>query len=160
MDGTRQDGDDGGPRAGTGSPEGPDPTPPRRLPPWWERQPGRLERELAWLRFHGIAAEVDANYRGAGRIVLNITHRVEGRTLRLVARFPDDFPRRRFEVLASGFSLTGDGTPEVDGTVCPLGRPVLEWNMRDTVARFLVEQLPNVLACPHCRFLHLADAAG
>ena len=116
--------------------------PSRPIKPWWERCPGRLETELAWLRYFGIRAEVGVDRLAAGRIGLDIEYAVRGRTLHLRARFPYSYPYARFELVA----------PEVEvraGESC--GRDLVgvgcrhPWSMRDTVAKFLVEEFPRLL---------------
>ncbi len=73
---------------------------PTFMKPWWERRPGRLESELAWLRYHGIKARLDPERMAAGRIVMHVEIPVDGRTHRLTIRYPDAYPYVRFEVLA------------------------------------------------------------
>ena len=114
------------------------------MTPWWERFPGRLENELAWLTHYGIKAQVDEAQRTAGKIVLKIQHEVNGTTHHLVAFYPDTYPYTRFEVIAPDLQLPRHQNP-FGHNLCLIGRSTLNWSTEDTVAKFLVEQFPKVL---------------
>lgn len=124
----------------------PRPAPPRPAfrKTWWERRPGRLESELAWLRYHGIKARLDPDRMAAGRIVMHVEVVVDGRTHRLTVRYPDAYPYVRFEVLAPDLDWSRTQGP-FNRNLCLVDRS-LGWSMRDTLAKFLLEQLPRLLA--------------
>jgi molybdopterin/thiamine biosynthesis adenylyltransferase len=111
--------------------------------PWWERWPGRLERELAELDSAGISYERDEDSWARGHFRLRVTGQATGgRTL--VADFPATYPYFRFELAAEDIALLHHQDP-YEKTLCLFGRASGEWSPSFTLARVLEERLPLVI---------------
>lgn len=110
--------------------------------PWWERIQGRLQFELAALDREGIHVERDdaAFARGTLRLTLTLP---EGSwpPSRLVAVYPDTFPRIRPEVSAIDVVFDHHQNP-FGKNLCLLGRSTSNWQPSDTLASLLGTQLP------------------
>lgn len=114
------------------------------LPPWWERWPGRLERELSELADVGISYERDEAAIAEGVIQLVVRPEIDGEQLQLVAVFPDFYPDFRVEVYADDLGLAHHQHPFAKN-LCLIGRDTANWRPSYTLAKFLSEQLPIVL---------------
>lgn len=112
---------------------------------WWEIWPERLEFELEALRSLGLHPIVDERAREAGQIVIRFVHSVVGQTALFTTVFPAGYPKFPFELFAPELSLGHHQNPFA-GNLCLLARPGDDWQPSDHVARFLVEQLPAVVA--------------
>lgn len=113
---------------------------------WWERWPERLEAELKALESAGIPYEVDEEAKAQGKIVLNLSHAIDGEPMRLIASFPDEYPFMRFEIRAPDLTLARHQSP-YEKNLCLIGRASQNWrNDEDSVARFVIEQLPKAIA--------------
>jgi len=112
---------------------------------WWEEWPERLEFELQELRDNHIRFEIDEEERAKGRMVLNITHFFRNDDIQLIARYPVNYPFFRFDVRAPGLKLARHQHPYEKG-LCLIGRASKNWNpSEDTVARFIIDQLPKAV---------------
>lgn len=110
--------------------------------PWWKLWPGRLEYELAELDKHGIRYEFDSDTFDKGRVVLQLRHTLNGEELELTARFPESYPRFRFEVSADNLELDRHQNP-FEKNLCLIGQSTRNWDpQNDTLAKFIIEQLP------------------
>jgi len=111
---------------------------------WWEQWLGRLEYELEALRAAGIPYERDENLFRQGVLLLKVYPTVEGRTLNLLAVFPDVYPYTRFEIIAPDLNLPHHQN-FLQKNLCLIGRSTENWTVRDTLAQYLVDRLPIVL---------------
>lgn len=111
---------------------------------WWERWPDRLEAELKALDKAGITYTRDPDAFAAGILKLCLRHDVNGEVLDLVAVFPDLYPYTAFQVSAPGLDLDRHQHP-FGKNLCLIGRSTWKWHTTDTLADFVVNQVPRVL---------------
>lgn len=112
---------------------------------WYERYPERLEFELQALRKAGFLFEEDTGRRAAGQLVLHVTYPISGVDHRLRVVFPSNYPYFAFQVFAPTFNLARHQDP-YSKILCFVANIDSEWDaLRDSVAKYLVEQLPEVL---------------
>jgi ThiF family/Prokaryotic E2 family B len=117
------------------------------MPPWWEREPGRLEYEVRALEAAGIPYERDEVAFAAGVARLRVHPQIEGASVELVVTFPDLYPYFRFSIQAPiTLGLAHHQAPLGSGALCILGRSTEEWRTSDTVAGLLQTQLPKLVA--------------
>jgi len=116
------------------------------IEPWWQREPGRLEFELEQLDKAGIKYQVDnaAKARGILIIDLEVALGDEGDIL-LQAHFPDAYPYFRFEIRAPELNLPHHQHP-FGKQLCVLGRATALWDTTNTLAAFIANRVPQVLA--------------
>ncbi len=112
------------------------------LKPWWEQWPDRLEYELEELRRAGI--QVLSQETAGTRITLSLKHRLAGQDVALEARFPDLYPYTRFELYAPGLDLPRHQNP-FQKNLCLVPQETEHWRTTDTLADFIVRQLPRVV---------------
>jgi molybdopterin/thiamine biosynthesis adenylyltransferase len=112
--------------------------------PWFERLPGRLDRELQALRNAGFTPEIDQTERNRVRLILGITCQVKGANHLLRVEFPRAYPYFAFQVFAPSLSLARHQDP-YSKALCFIARIESEWRIDDTVAKYLLEQLPDIL---------------
>lgn len=116
---------------------------------WWERYPGLLDLELDELEKAGIRHRVDQHAKKVeGRIVIDADAPVPGGgLLPVTCVFPDTYPFFRPEVFADGIKLHRHQHP-TEKNLCLLPQTelgeVMPWNVDDTLALLLVEQLPKI----------------
>ena len=103
-----------------------------------------LERQLDELQRAGIKHEVDKKALEKGIAVLNIWHEIEGNETQLTVRFPDVFPYMRFEIYAPGLNLDHHQNP-FEKNLCMIGRSTANWDIDDTVAKYIISRLPKVI---------------
>jgi hypothetical protein len=126
--------------------------------PWWEREPGRLEYELAQLQAAGITYQVDEEAKSRGRLVIDLeVTNEQNEKLELKARFPDLYPYFRFEILAPTLNLPHHQQP-FGKQLCILGRATANWHTSDTLAGLTRQQVPSVLSSG--RSTSRSDVAG
>ena len=126
------------------SPEGSASGPP--VEPWWEREVGRLEFELEQLNEAGIKYEVDEAAKARGLLLIHLEVIIENsKPIHLQALFPDLYPYFRFEIRASELDLPYHQHP-FSKQLCVLGRATENWRPSDTLAKFIKERVPKVLA--------------
>jgi len=115
------------------------------MKPWWERFPGRLDRETASLDRRGITFKRDEDAWRDGQLILevNITP-TEGAAIRLIAHYPFTFPYTRFEVFAPDVSLPRHQNP-FEKNLCLMGRSSSNWSVHDTLGDVLTTQLPTLM---------------
>jgi molybdopterin/thiamine biosynthesis adenylyltransferase len=111
---------------------------------WFERYPERLEYELQALRDGGFTAEVDVEARKSGRIVLTVKCTIKSVDHTLKVYFPSSYPHFPFQVLAPSLSLARHQDP-YSKALCFIARIETEWRADDTVAKYLLEKLPDIL---------------
>jgi ThiF family protein len=116
------------------------------MKPWWERFPGRLDREIASLESHGITYRRDDLSWRQGQLVFDLTLIPPGSdtAVHLRAFYPETFPYQRFEVVTPDLVLTRHQNP-FGKNICLLGRATAMWSVHDTLGALLMEQLPKVL---------------
>lgn len=113
--------------------------------PWWEKYPERLEFELRELEQAGIPYEVDEARKAEGKLVVTLFHTLQGNESKLIATYPDEYPYFRLDVRAPDLALARHQNP-YDKNLCLLGRSSVNWRPReDTLARFVLEQLPKAI---------------
>lgn len=112
---------------------------------WFEKYPERLEYELRALEEAGFKPEIDEAERAAGRLVLAIKYRIGEAEHPLRVIFPADYPYFAFQVFAPSLSLTHHQDP-YSKLLCFVADIESEWRTSDTVAKYLIEQLPKILA--------------
>lgn len=116
---------------------------------WWEKWPGRLERELADLDAAGIKYARDEAQFSQGIACLDLQMPIaDGETTPLKVVFPDLYPYFRFEVYAPELDLPYHQNP-FEKNLCLLGRRTHFWNPHDTLAGILTQQLPSVIQTAH-----------
>jgi molybdopterin/thiamine biosynthesis adenylyltransferase len=111
---------------------------------WFERDPGRLDREVKAFAEAGIVAEIDEAARAEGILRVHLVYRKGESAVRLVTTYPDFYPYFRPEVAAPDLRLARHQTPN-GGNLCLIGRRSSNWFAEDTVASVLVTQLPHLL---------------
>lgn len=111
---------------------------------WWDEWPDRLKYELQALEDAGIPYKRDEQAFKEGRLELELCATVAGEKIELRARFPDLYPYFRFEVFAPKLSLLHHQNP-LQKNLCLVGRGTENWFVDDTLAKFVTEQLPDVL---------------
>ena len=111
---------------------------------WWTRNPERLEFELQALRDAGIPFAPIQESIDRGVYQLRLTPIVDGKTIDLVAVFPDLYPYFRFEVLAPGLDLSHHQHAFAK-TLCMIGRATDNWSSEFFLADFIQNRLPIVL---------------
>ena len=114
------------------------------LKQWWVQWPGRLEYELAELYATGVQYQRDARALRRGKIILHLQVPHDGKVLNLEARFPEVYPYTRFELVAPDLDLPHHQNP-ISKNLCLIGRASRNWNVDDTLARFIQNRLPLVL---------------
>lgn len=112
---------------------------------WYEENPGRLDHEIQELEKAGFSTSIDHAEREAGRLVLHIGYHLGGTTYPLKAIFPHEYPYFPFQVDAPTLYLAKHQNP-YDKTLCFVADIESEWSVNDTVAKYLTERLPLVLA--------------
>lgn len=112
---------------------------------WYEECPERLEYELRALTEAGLPTTVDAAARDAGQLVLAVRCPIDGieHVMRVV--FPQDYPYFAFAVYAPSLSLARHQDP-YSKLLCFRARIDTEWRSHDTVAEYLTDRLPLILA--------------
>lgn len=111
---------------------------------WYDEYPERLEFELRALREASFSYEVDEEKRAAGQLVLTVRYRINDAEHPLKVIFPEYYPYFAFQVFAPTLSLARHQDP-YSKILCFVARIDSEWATTDTVAKYLVEQLPKVL---------------
>jgi hypothetical protein len=111
---------------------------------WWTRNPERLEFELQALRDAGISFTPVQESIDKGLYQLRLTPIVDGRTIELIAVFPDLYPYFRFEVFAPDLNLPHHQHAFAK-TLCMIGRATDNWSSDFLLADFIRERLPLVL---------------
>jgi len=115
------------------------------MKPWWERFPGRVDREIASLDSHGIAYKRDELAWRQGQLVLELAITFSGReAVHLVAHYPYTFPYTRFEVVAADLVLPRHQNP-FGKNLCLMGRASSNWSVHDTLGDVLMAQLPQLV---------------
>lgn len=112
---------------------------------WWERFPGRLDREIASLESRGIGYKRDELAWRLGQLVLELTVTPPaGEAIHLIAHYPETFPYTRFEVVAPDLLLPRHQNPFAKN-LCLMGRASSNWSVHDTLGEVLMEQLPKLM---------------
>lgn len=115
-------------------------------PPWWERWPGRLEWEIGEFVARGLVADVVEDPRlGANRLVIEtVLELPEHGSTRLIMRYPDGFPFRRFAISAPSLRLPRHQA--FGGDLCVLPRGAEYWDPSTSAAEFAAEQVPRLVS--------------
>ena len=121
---------------------------------WFKRYNARYyNNELSAFKKYDIDYSVDEVLKKKGAICIDIVIRKDNQyfklqdvendiTLRI--GYPDLYPFFRPEVVSRDINLPRHQNP-VLGNICLLPRESLYWNPEETVAEFLLEQLPKVM---------------
>jgi len=113
---------------------------------WFDRFPGRLERELEEFRDRGLNFQLDERQlQDQGRVMLHGLLNSEGGELELEVAYPDLFPYLRPEVYAPGLHLPRHQNP-YQGNLCLLDRPTAAWKPSDTAAWLVDNQVRTLLS--------------
>lgn len=112
---------------------------------WFEKYPERLTYELRVLTEAGLAPEVDEAARAAGMIVLTVQVPVFGKVEPMRVTFPAQYPFFAFQVEAPTLSLDRHQSPYTKA-LCFIENVETEWKTDDTVAEYLQNRLPLILA--------------
>jgi molybdopterin/thiamine biosynthesis adenylyltransferase len=112
--------------------------------PWFERLPERLEYELQALRDARFTAEIDEQARRGGQLVMKVSCPIKGTDQELQVVFPARYPYFPFQVIAPSLSLARHQDP-YSKALCFVAGIESEWRTDDTVAKYLVDKLPEVL---------------
>ena len=113
------------------------------FPTWWDRYPERLEAELEALREAGILFDDPELISERGVIRLDAFPALNGKKLHLRTWFSAFYPYTRFEVQYLDGELPRHMNP-FGKNLCLVGRGTDQWEVTDTLARFLTERLPLV----------------
>jgi molybdopterin/thiamine biosynthesis adenylyltransferase len=113
--------------------------------PWFESDPGLLERELDALSEAGLSPRVDEAARARGTIRVHLVYAKDGHDLNLVATYPDLFPFFKPEVATTDLKLDRHQHP-FGGTLCLVGRRTSAWFVEEPLASVIEQQLPELLA--------------
>lgn len=114
--------------------------------PWWEHWTGRLDREFAELETAGIRFIEIPGSRDAGVIELELWFTPPGGDeIHLRATYPDAFPYTRPDVAAIDLALGRHQHPFAKN-LCLLPRGTENWDIDTTLARYITERVPAVLA--------------
>ena len=117
------------------------------IPPWWERYPGLYQWEVATLKDAGFTVIEEHPPGGRGDVVkLRITDGPGMDLGDLLVTFPDLYPWFRFEVQTTTGTWLGRHHHPFGATLCLIGRGTENWSSSDSVADFLSERLPAVIA--------------
>ncbi|MDO8753540.1 MAG: E2/UBC family protein, partial [Anaerolineales bacterium] len=112
---------------------------------WYDEYPERLELELSALQEAGFAYAVDEESRATGQFVLTVTYCIGENKHPLKVVFPPDYPYFPFQVFAPTLNLSDHQDP-FSKILCVVAHIDSEWNgATDTVAKYLLKQLPEVL---------------
>lgn len=103
-----------------------------------------MEYELKALEGAGIPFKRDDKAFDEGKLILELCPTVEGKAVKLIAQFPDLYPYFRFELFAPDLALKHHQNPFLKN-LCLIERATHNWFVDDTLARFIVERLPDVL---------------
>lgn len=112
---------------------------------WFERCPERLEAELRALSDAGFEYWEDQAARAAGQIVLTVRCKIDGALHDLRVEFPHAYPFFAFQIIAPTLSLVRHQDP-YSKLLCFVRHVETDWNSDDTVAYYLAERLPAILA--------------
>jgi molybdopterin/thiamine biosynthesis adenylyltransferase len=117
---------------------------------WWESGEGkaRLDYELSELARAGIPAVRDESAFASGIARLALSYPSEQKSEELYVTFPDFYPYFRFMVEGPGLRLDHHQNPFAK-VLCILGRDNSWWQVGDTVAGVLQEQLPKLFEAGH-----------
>ena len=112
---------------------------------WYETCPERLDAELRALAEAGFRATIDGQARAAGHLLLHVAVSVDGEEHDFQVEFPDDYPYFPFLVFAPSLSLPRHQDP-YSKQLCFVRHIETEWSTGDSVAEYLQNRLPNILA--------------
>lgn len=112
---------------------------------WYEEHPEWLEHELRELEAAGFACQIDEAEREAGRLVLIVSYPIGDETHPLRVLFPQEYPYFAFHVVAPTLNLEQHQDP-YQKTICLIAHADAEWSTSHTVASYLIERMPMVLA--------------
>jgi hypothetical protein len=115
-----------------------------KIQPWWQRWPERLDWELAQLEALGMRHEVHHPEDG-GLVRLDVTCTVDGTDYRLEVNFPQLYPYFRPDVRTAPGTFDFHQAP-FSGGICLAARDPEFWSSDDSVAAFIAQQLPMVVA--------------
>lgn len=122
------------------------------MKPWFlGRYSKRLADEIQALEGSGYEYCLNEVERNAGRIVITVKYPLDGKTHELSAIFPDNYPYFPFEIKSPSFP-SGKHKSPYDGMLCLLKDPQKNWEIEDTLARFLETQVGKIAeahAKPH-----------
>lgn len=114
------------------------------MEPWWDRLE-RLRYELRMLVAEGIRYEiVSEELRSDRDFQVRVFREIDGVERQFLATFPVLYPYTRFEVVAEDLSLPHHQHP-FGGNLCVFGRATENWRIGDTLARTLIERVPEVI---------------
>ena len=113
--------------------------------PWFEEHPQRLEYELEALRESGYTFSLDEHEKTKGQIVLHVRYPIVDEMHTLTVRYPDLYPYFPFEIFAPTFP-PGKHIHPYSGLLCTLQSPHQTWSTDDTLARFLITQVRDLVA--------------
>jgi molybdopterin/thiamine biosynthesis adenylyltransferase len=111
---------------------------------WWEEFPERLEFEVEALRKIGANITSVNKDPEAGTVSIEFSYGVENKERAFRAAYPPNYPYTRFELIAPDLELSRHKNP-ILGNLCLIGRASDNWQIDDTVASYLTEQLPKIL---------------
>lgn len=112
---------------------------------WHEAYPERLSFELEEFERRGLEFALDEEHLAStGLVLLNGTLPNEGEEIALQVLYPDSFPFMRPEVFAPGLRLERHQNP-YEGNLCLLERSTRAWNVNETAAWLVAEQVPHLL---------------
>lgn len=112
---------------------------------WYDEYPKRLQFEIDELEKAGFAVVIDPERRVAGQLVLTVIYGLADAEHPLTVVFPSNYPYFAFQVFAPTLALAKHQDP-ISKLLCFVAHIDSEWNMAaDTVAKYLLEQLPEVL---------------
>ena len=111
---------------------------------WWDRCPGRLDREVEHLKSRGFSTNFDSSLVQRDFVQIDATYSHEAREYHLRIVFPHLYPYFRPQVFATGISAPHHQNP-FDGNLCLLGRNSDNWDPTSLIADVIKQQLPKLL---------------
>jgi hypothetical protein len=112
---------------------------------WLLQFPKRFEWELEALRKAGLKFEIRSQDITSGELEISIPAEIGGSRIPLLARFPCTYPFTRFEIIAPELDLPHHQNPFFKN-LCLIGRASSNWRLDDSLASFITERVPQVIA--------------
>lgn len=117
---------------------------------WWDDDPVRLQFEIDSFARYGANVQRDNESFDNGKATFQVKWPHAGGVLDLRVIYPDFYPFFPPRVAALGISLPHHHNP-YNGEICLLQDGKGDWNIEETAADLIAEQLPKVFASETCR---------
>jgi hypothetical protein len=112
---------------------------------WWEKLPERLKYEIELLEKNGCSCSKVEEAFSQGVAVLKVTTEIKNYgKLELEVKFPDTYPKTRFQIYCDDLDLDHHQNPH-EKNLCLIGQLPEKWKTTYTVAGFIKNRLPDVI---------------